>query len=311
MAGRRLSAPRCRPAAPGDRLKGPAIIIEPNQTIVIEPGWQAEVTAREPVVLTRFEACGARAANRHRGRSDHAGGVQQPVHVDRRADGRDAAEHRLFGEHQGAARFLLRRVRPTGALVANAPHMPVHLGSMDRGAKPSSALNPDMKPGDVYALNAPYNGGTHLPDITVVTPVFDEAARTSCSTSPRAATTPMSAAWRPARAAARATVDEEGVLIDNFKLVERRPLPREKAARAADRPPLSRRATSTRTSPICGPDRRQREGRRRTEQDGRPFRARRRQAYMGHVQDNAEESVRRVIDALADCEANTRPTRAR
>ena len=120
----------------------------------------------------------------------------------------------------------------TGALVANAPHMPVHLGSMDRSVDIVRRLNPDIAPGDVYALNAPYNGGTHLPDITVVTPVFDEdpprplrgtgwgrgrqsarphpssvparpsqggADRRSSSGSPRAAITPMSAAPRPAR----------------------------------------------------------------------------------------------------------------
>src|SRR5690606_4008414 len=65
----------------------------------------------------------------------------------------------------------------TGALVANAPHMPVHLGSMDRSVEAIIAQNPDIRPGDVYALNAPYNGGTHLPDITVVSPVFDDAGQ--------------------------------------------------------------------------------------------------------------------------------------
>ncbi len=89
----------------------------------------------------------------------------------------------------------------TGALVANAPHMPVHLGSMDRSVETIIRLNEgDIHPGDVFALNAPYNGGTHLPDITVVTPVFRgvRAARASCSGSPRAAITPTSAARRRA-----------------------------------------------------------------------------------------------------------------
>ena len=88
-----------------------------------------------------------------------------------------------------------------GALVANAPHMPVHLGSMDRSVETIIRLNAgDIHPGDVFALNAPYNGGTHLPDITVVTPVFDDAAREDpVLESPRAATMPMSAALRPAR----------------------------------------------------------------------------------------------------------------
>ena len=112
-----------------------------------------------------------------------------------------------------------------GRLIANAPHMPVHLGSMDRSVETIIRLNAgDIHPGDVFALNAPYNGGTHLPDITVCTPVFAAHPRgrlaafesddppesrrpregpiahpASSSGSPRAATTPMSAARRRAR----------------------------------------------------------------------------------------------------------------
>ena len=87
-----------------------------------------------------------------------------------------------------------------GNLIANAPHMPVHLGSMGESIKTVIRLNAGkMKPGDVYVLNAPYNGGTHLPDVTVITPVFDSGGKKSCSTSARAATTPTSAASRRAR----------------------------------------------------------------------------------------------------------------
>jgi 5-oxoprolinase (ATP-hydrolysing) len=167
-----------RRLTPGNRLKGPALIIEANQTIVVEPGWQAAINARDHIVLTRAVAR-ARASPSAPGRPDHAGGVQQPVHVDRRADGRDAAENRLLGQHQGAAGFLLRGVRPpTGALVANAPHMPVHLGSMDRSVEAIIRLNEGDPPRRRLRLNAPYNGGTHLPDITVVTPVFDPDGKT-------------------------------------------------------------------------------------------------------------------------------------
>ena len=96
---------------PGARVKGAAIIIEPHQTIVVEPGWKAELTRKNHLVLTRREETQAHARHRHPCRPDHAGSVQQPFHVDRRADGRVAAEHRLFGQHQGAARFLLRLLR--------------------------------------------------------------------------------------------------------------------------------------------------------------------------------------------------------
>ena len=88
---------------PGDRVGGPAIIVEPTTTVVVEPGWRAELSARDHLVLRRAEPLATAHRARHPGRSDHARGVQQPVHVDRRADGRDAAEHRLFGQHEGAA----------------------------------------------------------------------------------------------------------------------------------------------------------------------------------------------------------------
>ena len=95
---------------PGHRLAGPALVIEPHQTVVVEPGWSLEVTARDDLVLAPHRAAPARGAGQDR-RPRAARGVQQPLHVDRRADGRSAAQHGAVGQHQGAARFLLRRVR--------------------------------------------------------------------------------------------------------------------------------------------------------------------------------------------------------
>jgi 5-oxoprolinase (ATP-hydrolysing) len=209
---------------PGNRLKGPALIIEPNQTIVMEPGWEATINARDHVLLTRYEkldralAIGADKAdpimlevfnNLFMSIAEQMGVTLQntaySVNIKERLD------------------FSCAVFDRTGALVANAPHMPVHLGSMDRSVETIIRLNEgDIQPGDVFALNAPYNGGTHLPDITVVTPVFSDDGKKSCSGRPRAATTPMSAAPAPGSMTPLATtVDEEGVLIDNFKLVER------------------------------------------------------------------------------------------
>jgi 5-oxoprolinase (ATP-hydrolysing) len=128
-----------------------------------------------------------------------------------------------------------------------------------------------MKPGDVYMLNAPYNGGTHLPDITVITPVFDEAGGPSCSSSARAATTPISAARRRAPCRRTARASKEGVLIDNFLLVEHGVL-REAETRAllgSGPYPAAIRSESRRSA---RPDRGQRNRRARTEEDGRPLR---------------------------------------
>ena len=112
---RRQMAPRLRlhprEARARHKVAGPAVIIEPHQTVVVEDGWQAELTAKNHLVLRRIKKLVRARADRHPRRSGDAGSVQQPVHVDRRADGRSAAEHRLFGQHQGAARFLLRGVR--------------------------------------------------------------------------------------------------------------------------------------------------------------------------------------------------------
>ena len=159
---------------PGSRIAGPALIIEANQTVVVEPGWQAEVTGRDHILMRRVEAM-ARAAV--------AGSkVADPVLLE--------VFNNLFmniAEQMGVALqntaqsvnikerldFSCAVFDSAGALVANAPHMPVHLGSMDRSVEAVIRNNPDIRPGDSFTLNAPYNGGTHLPDITVVSPVFD------------------------------------------------------------------------------------------------------------------------------------------
>ena len=201
-----FSGGRWRPAlvytreqlAPGQKVKGPAIVIEPHQTVVVEDGWQAEITAKNHLVLRRVAKL-----SRPRAIGTHADPVMLEVF------------NNLFmsiAEQMGVALqntaysvnikerldFSCAVFDGTGSLVANAPHMPVHLGSMDKAVETVIRENKgNIRPGDVYAINAPYNGGTHLPDITVCTPVFD--GRKILSGSPRAAITPMSAASRLAR----------------------------------------------------------------------------------------------------------------
>ncbi|WP_292183925.1 hydantoinase/oxoprolinase family protein, partial [Mesorhizobium sp.] len=158
---------------PGNRVAGPALIIEPNQTIVIEPGWQAEITARNHVLLRRVEKKRRQAA---------LGTEADPVMLEVFNNLFMSIAEQMGVTLQNTAYSVNIKERldfscavfdRTGALVANAPHMPVHLGSMDRSVETIIRLNSgDIHPGDVFALNAPYNGGTHLPDITVVTPVF-------------------------------------------------------------------------------------------------------------------------------------------
>ena len=162
-----------------------------------------------------------------------------------------------------------------GTLVANAPHMPVHLGSMDRSVETIIRENKgQIRPGDVYVLNAPYNGGTHLPDITVCTPVFDRgAAARSCSGWRRAAIMPISAASRRARCRRTPpSIEEEGVYIDNFKLVDRGRFREKELYDAAHQRAISGAQSAAERRRPQGADRRQREGRAGAAQDGRAFR---------------------------------------
>jgi len=190
----------------------------------------------------------------------------------------------------------------TGALVANAPHMPVHLGSMDRSVESIIDQNKGaIRPGDVFALNAPYNGGTHLPDITVVTPVFDDAGETILFYVASRGHHADVGGTAPGSMTPRATtVDEEGVLIDNFRLVDQGRF-REEETLAL----LTGHAYPCRNpeqnivdlqAQIAANERGLQELRKMVAEFGLDVV----EAYMGHVQDNAAESVRNVIDALSD-----------
>ncbi|MCB1454118.1 MAG: hydantoinase B/oxoprolinase family protein, partial [Rhizobiaceae bacterium] len=191
----------------------------------------------------------------------------------------------------------------------NAPHMPVHLGSMDRSVESIIRQNPEMKPGDVYALNAPYNGGTHLPDITVVTPVFSDDEKTILFWSASRGHHADVGGTAPGSMTPLATtVDEEGVLFDNFLIVEKGKF-REDALRDL----LTDHAYPARNpdqniadlkAQIAANEKGVAELRKMVAQFGLDVV----EAYMGHVQDNAAESVRRVLERLPDSAEYEYPT---
>ncbi len=162
----------------GQVLAGPALVIEPTSTLVIDPGWQGTVTERGELVLERVvplpqrQALGTRADpvrleifnRRFMAIAEEMGLVLQQtahsVNIRERLD------------------FSCALFNRRGELIANAPHIPVHLGSMGEAVRAiREAFAEDMRPGDAFLMNSPYHGGTHLPDITVVTPVWDEAGR--------------------------------------------------------------------------------------------------------------------------------------
>jgi 5-oxoprolinase (ATP-hydrolysing) len=291
---------------PGATMSGPALLIEPNQTIVIEPGWRAEITNRNHVVIKRVEA---------KARHKALGTDADPILLEVFNNLFMSIAEQMGVTLQNTAHSVNVKERldfscaifdADGQLVANAPHMPVHLGSMDRSVETIIRLNPNMKPGDVFCLNAPYNGGTHLPDITAVTPVFSQSANPHilfyvASRGHHADVGGMA----PGSMTPRATsVDEEGILIDNFHLVENGEF-REEALHEVltnHKWPVRNAAQNIADlrAQVAANEKGVHELRKMVEHFSLPVV----QAYMNHVQDNAEESVRRVIDTLKDCECD-------
>ncbi len=288
----------------GAKVDGPALIIEPHQTIVVEDGWQAEVTAKNHVVLRRVkeavrrEAIGAKADpvmleifnNLFMSIAEQMGVTLQntaySVNIKERLD------------------FSCAVFDAEGRLVANAPHMPVHLGSMDRSVETIIRLNQGrIHPGDVFTLNAPYNGGTHLPDITVCTPVFDDKGETILFWTASRGHHADVGGIAPGSMSPRATnILEEGVYIDNFLLVERGLFREKELYELLASGPYPARNPLQNVNDLKAQIAANEKGARELRHMVEMFSLETVQAYMGHVQDNAAESVRRVIDRLKDSE---------
>jgi len=290
--------------ARGQTISGPAILVEDHQTVVIEPGWQAQLTARDHLVLKRVEA---------KARDLAIGTQADPVMLE--------VFNNLFmsiAEQMGETLqktsssvnikerldFSCAVFDKSGALVANAPHMPVHLGSMDRSVEAIIRQNEGkVRPGDVYALNAPYNGGTHLPDITVVTPVFDPDEREIIFwVASRGHHADVGGTAPGSMTPLATSVEEEGVLFDNFKVVDQG-IFQEIALRnlLTDHPHPCRNPDQNigdLKAQIAANEKGVHEMRKMVAQFSWEVVS----AYMGHVQDNAEESVRRVLERLDDAE---------
>jgi 5-oxoprolinase (ATP-hydrolysing) len=291
----------------GSAVDGPALVIEPHQTIVVEQGWRAEITAKNHVVMTRVEAMSRREA---------IGTKADPVMLEIFNHLFMSIAEQMGVTLQNTAYSVNIKERldfscavfdREGRLIANAPHMPVHLGSMDRSVESIIRDNKGrIRPGDVFALNAPYNGGTHLPDITVCTPVFDERGETLLFwTASRGHHADIGGTAPGSMSPLATSIHEEGVYIDNFLLVDRgRFRERELYAllRSGDYParnPLQN--VNDLKAQIAANEKGVRELKRMVE----TFSLAVVEAYMGHVQDNADESVRRVLDKLADGEAES------
>jgi 5-oxoprolinase (ATP-hydrolysing) len=299
---------------PGHTVTGPAIIIEPHQTVVVEDGWRAAITAKNHLVLERVVALA---------RTKAIGTEADPVMLEVFNNLFMSIAEQMGVSLQNTAYSVNIKERldfscavfaHDSTLVANAPHMPVHLGSMDRAVETIIRENQGrIAPGDVYAINAPYNGGTHLPDITVCTPVFrlpeERAERASKDDAQRDILFWVASRGHHADVGGispgsmspnATTIEQEGVYIDNFKLVDRGRFREQElydllnGARYPARNALQN--VNDIKAQIAANEKGVQELRKMVAQFGLPVV----QAYMQHVQDNAAESVRRVIDRLHD-----------
>ncbi|MEO8060090.1 MAG: hydantoinase B/oxoprolinase family protein [Burkholderiales bacterium] len=287
---------------PGHVIDGPAIIAEKNATTIVEPGWQARVTALDHLVLDRVQPREARRA---------IGTTVDPVMLEVFNNLFMNIAEQMGLQLQNTAYSVNIKERldfscalfdASGNLIANAPHMPVHLGSMSESIKTVVARNAGaMRPGDVYVLNDPYHGGTHLPDVTVVTPVWNAANDAVLFyVGSRGHHADIGGVTPGSMPPFSTRIEEEGVQIDNVKLVDRGILQEhEMLALLASGEYPSRNPQQNLAdlkAQIAANQKGVQELGRMVDQFGLDVV----QAYMGHVQDNAEESVRRVITKLKD-----------
>ncbi|HZD65173.1 MAG TPA: hydantoinase B/oxoprolinase family protein [Acidimicrobiales bacterium] len=284
-----------------DIISGPALVTEDHATTLVEPGWELAVTPVGHLVLTRVAAAGEATVTAE----------VDPVKLEVFNNLFMAIAEQMGTRLESTARSVNIKERldfscalfgPDGALVANAPHIPVHLGSMGDSIKQVIAANGDrMRPGHVYALNDPYHGGTHLPDITVVTPVFDDEGTAVlfyvASRGHHAEIGGLSPGSMPAFSR---SIVEEGVLFDNWLLVEdgrfREEETREVLAGAA----YPSRSPEDNLADLRAQVAANEKGVQEVRAMAAHFGLEVVHAYMRHVQDNAEESVRRVISVLHD-----------
>jgi 5-oxoprolinase (ATP-hydrolysing) len=291
---------------PGETVTGPAIITEASATTVVDDGWRAATTddghlvmeraaitessdldtKADPVLLEVFNNLFMSIAEQMGARLES---TAQSVNIKERLD------------------FSCALFDPDGNLVANAPHIPVHLGSMGTSVKEVIRRRGSrMRPGDTYAVNDPYHGGTHLPDVTVITPVFDEGDTEGdrilfyvASRGHHAEIGGIAPGSMPANSR---TIEEEGVLFDNWLLAENGRFREEETLRLLTEAPYPSRNPKTNLADLRAQIAANQKG---VDEVGRMivhYGLDVVQAYMKHVQDNAEEAVRRVIDALDDGE---------
>jgi 5-oxoprolinase (ATP-hydrolysing) len=288
---------------PGETVTGPAIIVEANATTVVDDGWRAAMTTAGHLLIERTTAPAPPGA----------GTEADPVLLEIFNNLFMSIAEQMGFRLEATAQSVNIRERldfscalfdADGNLVANAPHIPVHLGSMGASVKEVIRRRAEaLKPGDVYAINDPYHGGTHLPDVTVITPVFDSGGeRRLFFVASRGHHAEIGGITPGSMPANSREIHEEGVLFDNWLLVENGQFRETETRRLLTDAPFGSRCPDTNLADLRAQIAANQKGvdevRKMIDHFGLDVVA----AYMRHVQDNAEEAVRRVIDRLSDGE---------
>jgi 5-oxoprolinase (ATP-hydrolysing) len=287
----------------GACISGPAILIEKNTTIIIEPGWQGEITVRNHLLLTRRVPLPARTA---------IGTETDPIMLEIFNNRFMSVAGQMGYTLQNTAHSVNIKERldfscaifdRDGNLIANAPHIPVHLGSMGECVKSLiRAQSGDMHTGDVYLINSPYHGGTHLPDITIVTPMSGSSGEILFYLASRGHHADVGGITPGSMPPESLCIEEEGVLSEGMKIVEQGRFLEESLRTWLGSGKYPARNPDQNVADIRAQVAANEKGLQELHRMVEEFSTETVEAYMGHVQDNAEEAVRRVIDRLDDGE---------
>ncbi len=288
---------------PNQIIKGPAIILESTGTNAIEVGWQASVTELGDLILERYETLELKTA---------IGTDVNPVMLEIFNNlFMSIAEQMGFVLANTAASVNIKErldfscaiFNTDGSLVANAPHMPVHLGSMGESIKAVINGPHELFDGDAIIINAPYNGGTHLPDITIIKPVFNDSKTQIIFYVASRGHHADIGGKTPGSAPADSThIEEEGIVIDNIKIVEKGDFQEQRIHDILSEGKYPARNIDMNIADFKAQLASCEKGAQELAKIVNRYSLEVVQAYMSHVQDNAEESVRRVLDALQDGE---------
>ncbi|MEG4085422.1 hydantoinase B/oxoprolinase family protein [Microcoleus sp. POL10_C6] len=295
----------------GDCIEGPAMIVEATGTNIIEPGWEGEITENNDLILNR--RCTQMDADNIRVPSGLSAVKSDPVLLEIFNNLFRAIAEQMGVTLQNTSSSVNIKERldfscaifdKNGQLVANAPHIPVHLGSMSESVEALILAHGNaILPGDVYVSNNPYNGGTHLPDITVITPVFDrDSSLPLFYVASRGHHADIGGITPGSMPPNSTTVTEEGVLLDNLLLVSKGNFREKELLELLTAGNFHVRNSAQNIADLQAQIAANKRGAEELLKMVEHYGLETVQAYMGFVQDNAEESVRRVIDVLQDGE---------